>query len=595
MVLRISLAVKRIGAVEKHLSKRYMRIKTKLTLGVGLLFILIVLLGMVGAVYIHFLKNDTENILLDNYNSVIYSKQMLQETESHTNFAHFEEELRLQELNATEAGEQKINRELREHFEAYRNNGQSPADLSHIRESLLELMTMNMQAIEQKSQLAQDTANRATVWIAVTGTACFIIAFTLLINLPSNISNPISELTDSIQKIAANKYDERVHFEDNNEFGDLAKSFNTMAQKLEEYNSSNLAQLMRQKTRIEALINNMKDPVIGLDENWKVIFVNEEACKVTGMESQQMIGYSSKDLALDNDLIRLLLLNLDSEEIRPEDTLKIMANGKEGYYSQEVIHIEVIPTGEQLKELVGHVLILRNITEYKELDFAKTRFIATVSHEFKTPIASMKLSLQLLENKRIGDLNLEQQNLVAGLKDDADRLLRITSELLNMTQVESGNIQLNILNTPVEKIVDYAIMANQNQADTKEITLKSMIELSATLVQADAEKTAWVMTNLLTNAINYSHEQSVIEIHVYQQGDTVVFSVKDFGIGIPPEYLSKVFDRYFRVPGTHREGTGLGLAISKEFIEAQGGTIRVQSEYGVGSEFVVILKKVATV
>lgn len=572
-----------------------MRIKTKLTLGVGLLFILIVLLGLVGAIYIHFLKNDTENILLDNYNSVIYSKQMLQETESQTNFAHFEEELRLQELNATEEGEQKINRELREHFEEYRNNGQSAADLSKIRKSLLELMTMNMQAIEQKSQLAQDTANRATVWIAVTGTACFIIAFTLLINLPSNISNPISELTDSIQKIAANKYDERVHFEDNNEFGDLAKSFNTMAQKLEEYNSSNLAQLMRQKTRIEALINNMKDPVIGLDENWKVIFVNEEACKVTGMESQQMIGYSSKDLAVGNDLIRLLLLNLDLEEIRPEETLKIMANGKEGYYTQEVIHIEVIPTGEQLKELVGHVLILRNITKYKELDFAKTRFIATVSHEFKTPIASMKLSLQLLENKRIGELNLEQQNLVAGLKDDADRLLRITSELLNMTQVESGNIQLNILNTPVEKIVDYAIMANQNQADTKEITLKCTVELPATFVQADAEKTAWVMTNLLTNAINYSHEQSVIEIHVYQQDDTVVFSVKDFGIGIPPEYLSKVFDRYFRVPGTHREGTGLGLAISKEFIEAQGGIIRVHSEYGVGSEFVVILKKVTAV
>ncbi len=574
-----------------------MRIKTKLTLGVGLLFILIVLLGLVGAIYIHFLKNDTENILLANYNSVIYSKQMLQDIESQTtpDFAHFEEELKLQELNATEEGEQKINSQLREHFEEYRNNGQSAANLSKIRNSLLDLMSMNMQAIEQKSQFAQDTANRATVWIAVTGTACFIIAFTLLVNLPSNISNPISELTDSIQKIAANKYDERVHFEDNNEFGDLAKSFNTMAQKLEEYNSSNLAQLMRQKTRIEALINNMKDPVIGLDENWKVIFVNEEACKVTGMESHQLIGYSSKDLALENDLIRLLLLNLDLEEIRPEDTLKIMANGKEGYYSQEVIHIEVIPTGEQLKELVGHVLILRNITEYKELDLAKTRFIATVSHEFKTPIASMKLSLQLLENDRIGVLNLEQQHLVAGLKDDADRLLRITSELLNMTQVESGNIQLNILNTPVEKIVDYAIMANQNQADLKEITLKSTVELPGTFVQADAEKTAWVMTNLLTNAINYSHEQSDIELRVYQQGDTVVFSVKDFGIGIPPEYLSKVFDRYFRVPGTHREGTGLGLAISKEFIEAQGGTIQVASEYGVGSEFVVILKKVPTV
>ncbi|MBW3519134.1 ATP-binding protein [Flavobacterium sp. NKUCC04_CG] len=568
-----------------------MRIKTKLTLGVGLLFILIVLLGLVGAIYIHFLKNDTENILLDNYNSVIYSKQMLQDIESQAtpDFAHFEEELKLQELNATEEGEQKINKQLREHFQEYRNNGQSIANLSKIRNSLLELMSMNMQAIEQKSQFAQDTANRATVWIAVTGTACFIIAFTLLVNLPSNISNPISELTHSIQKIAATKYDERVHFEDHNEFGDLAKSFNTMAEKLEEYNSSNLAQLMRQKKRIEALINNMQDPVIGLDENWKVIFANEEACKVTGLSELQMIGFSSRDLALENDLIRLLLRNLERSGDQTAETLKIMANGKEGYYSQEVIHIEVIPTGEWLKELVGHVLILRNITEYKELDFAKTRFIATVSHEFKTPIASMKLSLQLLENERIGMLNKEQQNLVTGIQDDANRLLKITAELLNMTQVESGNIQLNIHNTAVDKIVDYAIMANQAQADLKGIKLVKTIEIANLLVLADAEKTAWVMTNLLTNAINYSHEQSDIQIQVYLQGDAVVFSVKDFGIGIPPEYLSKVFDRYFRVPGTHREGTGLGLAISKEFIEAQGGSIAVHSEYGVGSEFVVVL------
>ncbi len=569
-----------------------MRIKTKLTLGVGLLFVLIILLGLVGAIYIHFLKNDTENILLDNYNSVIYAKQMLEETEreGQPNALQFEEELRLQERNATEAGEKRINRELREYFEHYKNYDYSSADLSAIRKSLLELMTMNMQAIEQKSQYAQETANRATVWIAVTGTACFIIAFTLLINLPSNISNPLSELTQSIQKIAATKYDERVHFEDHNEFGDLAKSFNTMAQKLEEYNSSNLAQLMHQKTRIEALINNMKDPVIGLDENWRVIFANEEACKVTGLNEVQMIGFSSKDLAEENDLIRLLLRNLERPEDQSEEVLKIMANGKEGYYSQEVIHIEVIPTGEEHKELVGHVLILRNITEYKELDLAKTRFIATVSHEFKTPIASMKWSLQLLENERIGVLNTEQQNLVSGIQDDADRLLKITAELLNMTQVESGKIQLNIQNTPIEKIVDYAMMANQTQADLKEIKLVKTVDIAIAMVQADAEKTAWVMTNLLTNAINYSHEQSEINIHVFKQGDSVVFSVKDLGIGIPPEFLSKVFDRYFRVPGTHREGTGLGLAISKEFIEAQGGSITVHSEYGVGSEFVVVLK-----
>ena len=130
---------------------------------------------------------------------------------------------------------------------------------------------MNMQAIERKSEVAKATAGRAAFLIAITGTMCFLIAFILLINLPSNISSPINELTESIKQIAAKNYSERVRFESHSEFGELAKSFNTMAEKLSEYNSSNLAKLIIEKKRIEALINNMHDPVIGLDEQLKVI------------------------------------------------------------------------------------------------------------------------------------------------------------------------------------------------------------------------------------------------------------------------------------------------------------------------------------
>lgn len=118
------------------------------------------------------------------------------------------------------------------------------------------------------------------------------------------------------------------------------------------------------------------------------------------------------------------------------------------------------------------MIILRNITEYKELDFAKTNFIATVSHEFKTPISSIKMSLQLLEKEEIGNLNTEQRNLLDSIKDDASRLLKITSELLNMTQVESGNIQLSILPADPKEILRFAIQATQTQADQKTSSLK---------------------------------------------------------------------------------------------------------------------------
>jgi NtrC-family two-component system sensor histidine kinase KinB len=417
-----------------------------------------------------------------------------------------------------------------------------------------------------------------------------------LINLPSNIANPIKELTESIKQIAAKNYSQRVHFESNNEFGELATSFNTMAEKLEEYNDSNLATLMIEKKRIEALISNMHDPVIGLDENMKILFVNEEASKTVGLPATEMVGEFAQNLAIRNDLLRSLMQDIQvtqsiSEKERTQ-TVKIFADGKESYFEKETHIISITPTGEQVKKTIGFVVILRNITEYKELDFAKTNFIATVSHEFKTPIASIKMSLQLLENERVGILNKEQRNLIESIKDDANRLLNTTSELLNITQVETGNIQLAIFSTDPKTILTYAVNANKTQAEQKQIQLKIDYPEELPQVLADSEKTAWVLINLISNAIRYSHENSIINISIVSDNQHVKFIVKDTGQGIAPQYKDKVFDRYFRVPGTKKEGTGLGLAISKEFIEAQGGQISVESDFGAGSAFTVSLSQV---
>lgn len=449
-----------------------------------------------------------------------------------------------------------------------------------------------MQAIQRKSEVAKTTADKALFWIAITGTTCFLIAFILVINLPSSIANPIKELTESIKQIASKNYSERVHFESHSEFGQLAKSFNTMAEKLEEFNNSNLAKLMKEKKRIETLINNMHDPVIGLDENLNVLFANEEALKIIGINETEIIGHHTKDLALKNDLVRTLIQDLiiaESGDGIKSKPMKIYADNKEGYFEKETLHISIVPTGEETKQLIGHVIILRNITKYKELDFAKTNFIATVSHEFKTPLSSIKMSLQLLENEEIGKLNHEQKDLIESIEDDANRLLKITGELLNMTQVESGNIQLSILPADPKEILSYAINATQTQADQKQIKFEIDCPENILKVQADVEKTAWVLTNLISNAIRYSYDNSTIYLTIKEQNKKIQISVRDTGQGIAPQYKDKVFDRYFRVPGTKKEGTGLGLAISKEFIEAQNGQIKVDSEFGAGSTFSVIL------
>lgn len=576
-----------------------MKIKTKLRLGLGLLFLMILALSLIAARYVYVLKEDTRNILQNNYKTLDYSRSMfLAVDEIHINpqaWKTFEENLENQKENVTEPGEAAVTKKITGHYDSLKTDTYNENLPVLIRNDLAELTRINMEAIQAKSDTALVTAQSAFVWIALTGTICFLIALTLLINLPGNVGNPIRELTESIRAIAAKNYSERLHFSGKDEFGELASSFNTMAEKLEEYDNSNLSQILIEKKRIEALINNMHEPVIGLDEHKNVLFANEEAVKITGITLHDIIGKSAVELAAHNDLIRVLIQEKQepngSNGPASTPSLKIYADNKESYFEKEIVDITIVPTGERLRKFIGQVILLKNITPFKELDFAKTNFIATVSHELKTPISSIKMSLQLLESQQTGLLNEEQKQLMSSIKEDSDRLLKITGELLNMSQVETGNIQLNIQQSSPYAILKYAIDAVKTPVEQKSIELLVETDEQLPDVKADMEKTAWVLINFLTNAIRYSPEEGRIHIGLTNFGQGIKFSVQDEGKGIDSRYRSKIFDRYFQVPGSPKTGTGLGLAISKEFIEAQGGNIGVTSEIGMGSTFYFELAK----
>jgi NtrC-family two-component system sensor histidine kinase KinB len=575
-----------------------MRIKTKLRLGIGLLFLMILLLSAVGIKNINALKNDTDNILADNYNSLEYCQNMIAALDlmqqRQQGLPVFEKNLELQKLNNTEPGEKEATEMIVGRFNDLRASPQNAALHLLIRVDISKITELNREAIQRKSGIANQTAHEANTWIVITSTFCFLLGMTLLINLPGNIANPIRELTDSIRAIAANNYGQRVHYQGGNEFGALADSFNVMAEKLEAYNNSNLSKILIEKIRIETLINNMHEPVIGLDENKMVLFVNNEALKISGLRLDDMIGKPVDDIALHNDLVRSLVIDLAGTGTDKSDStapLKIYADNKESYFEKEVVDITITPTGEKETRLIGHVILLKNITPFKELDFAKTNFIATVSHKLKTPISSIKMSLLLLENQNTGRLNLEQQQLVESIREDSSRLLKITGELLNMSQVETGNIQLNMQQSDPAQILEYALEAVKVQADQKQLGLTVDKQPNLPDVKADSEKTAWVLINFLTNAIRYSSQSGQIYIAVQQHEGRVQFSVKDEGQGIDSRYRTKIFNRYFQVPGSAKTGTGLGLAISKEFIEAQGGYIGMSSEIGMGSTFFFDLPK----
>jgi signal transduction histidine kinase len=334
----------------------------------------------------------------------------------------------------------------------------------------------------------------------------------------------------------------------------------------------------------------MTDPVIGLDENQKVVFENDQALSLLSLPLKDVIDRYAPDIAVNNDLFRNLIKKNESDDVAPA-LIKAVVNEKENYFSKEAISINYTPTGERENVSIGKVIWLKNITPYKELDLAKTNFIATISHELKTPIASLQMCARLLQDTRVGNLNEEQQSIIGTLNDEVIRLSKITNELIDLSQVETGNIKLDIRKSAPQDIIQLAAEAVKFQAERKHVKIDIQIERDAPEIQADVDKTTWVLVNFLTNAIRYSPENEKIVLKCVWSEDKVIFSVEDYGQGIERKYIDRIFEKFFQVPGTP-SGTGLGLAISKEFIEAQKGEVQVISQVGKGSKFIFILPAV---
>lgn len=580
-----------------------MKIKTKLRLGFGFLFIIVISFGLIALFFLNELSDKSKVILKDNYKSLKYVAAMRNVADLSTfplsaeKAKIFEENLNLEGNNITENGEKVAFQKLVSAYKSLQKSNEK-SGLKDLRSALQKIDELNLKAIYAKNELANEASGRANLYIMIAATLSFIILFTFIINFPGFVANPLAEFSAAIQGISRKNYKQRLNFENDDEFTELAEAFNGMVLKLNEWENSNLSKIKSEKSRIEAIIAQMQDAIIGLNEKGEVLFLNHLAAKLISLDEEKIIGQNVAGLIKKNELLKRI--------IKPETddkTLKIYADEKESYFLLENREI-IIPNYEEQNETTliessksaGSVYVLKNITQFKELDEAKTNFIATVSHELKTPLSSIKMSLKLLNDTRVGAMNEEQIQLLNHIKEDSDRLLKITSELLDLSQVETGNLKLTFAVTKPEDIVQYAIDAVKFQAEQKSIKLELNCDANLPKVNADIQKTAWVMVNFLSNALRYSSEKSKVVIDVLQKDKFIQFSVQDFGKGIDEKYQKRLFDRYFQVPtdGQNKSGSGLGLAISKDFIEAEEGKIWVESAIGEGSRFSFILPVVST-
>lgn len=595
-----------------------LKLRTKIRMTLVVLFATITTLGILGGYYIQRTSTNALIMLQENYTTITYIKGMSQAVNEmvwaitldnaspsyrRTQFRRatdsFEAYLNLQLKKASGEQEQYLTEQLKQDYENFKDQireleftNEVSVDVYmkqlNIQGILQSVYDLNDKMIRQRTDEASDIADKVTLSLVIIGFIFFLFAAFAMLYFPHYISDPIQSLTESIKQIAQKNYSQRLDFDSGDEFGEMARSFNLMAQKLEEYDNINVSKIISEKKRTETIVSRMNEAIIGLDDRKNILFANPPALELAGMHEEDLIGKSAPELIRHNQLLQNMLkevLNGEVSESRTFPAISIDKNGKRHYFNKDVLRVEGQGDDTDTPTNVGFIIILKNVTELKEQDLAKTNFMATLSHELKTPISAIDMSLNLLEDERIGHLNEEQWELTGTIRQNSARLLKMVNEILDISRIETGKLQLDVENIPPGEVVVKALDNVKTFIAQKHVEIIQHIEPDLPGVNMDLHKTTAVLVNFLTNAVRYTPENEAVEISVTRQNGTVEFSVKDNGPGISETEMKKLFQPYIRAAGDKTKGTGLGLAISKEFVEAQGGKIWVESRLGEGSKF----------
>jgi PAS domain S-box-containing protein len=594
-------------------------IRSKIFFGILFLFAIIIALSVIGIIFINQLAQSSRGTIVDNYRTIDYTTKMLAslnemynplrelnnsaqdlplKSEFYKYKDNFEKYLELESANITETGESQLVAELHSGYDSFINSvireksGLALHDTlalnyNYVKSVINKIYTLNMEAVLAKNSEAAEKSRQVTYYTLIIGGISVILTMFFILTFPARIVKPIKNLTQKIKAISQRDYNQRIEINSDDEIGQLASAFNVMADRLKEYETRQIGEILTAKQRLEALVQNMQDGILVLDNSNNIVLANQVLAELSGIKVEELQGRNATEIALKNDLLRNILSGIFEEkksEGNNKNTIRIIKDKTEYFYEPETIKIATESDNSPSRNM-GNMIILKNVTWFEERDVAKTRMISTVSHEMKTPISSINLTIKLLEDNRVGQLNNEQKELVQAIREQSNRLSKVVNEILNYSQIETGNIRLNFSDVRPDDIIDYATTALMMLFSEKNIQLETEIENNLPSLKIDIEKTVWVLVNLLSNAIRYSNQGGEIKLSAGRDNDRVFFSVKDHGPGISEEDQKKLFSRFTQLGQKSERGWGLGLAISREFVQAQGGTIKVESSIGQGSTF----------
>lgn len=445
------------------------------------------------------------------------------------------------------------------------------------------LRTLNQTTMYNASAHAERVATGAILSVSVVGLVLLVLGGTFSVVLSRVIVRPIIRLIEATTNIAEGSYELQIEPTSEDELGTLTRSFNAMVRRIKSYSELKIAEVVAEKRKSEAIVRSIEDGVIVLDKEFRVVLVNPAARRFLGFGFDYREGQHFLELINNQDLYEIIKSAAERAESpvlsEENEFLQIEQNGAVQYYQ-----IGINPIRRSNNMTSGIVLLFRNVTRLKELERMKSEFVMIASHELKTPLTGIGMSVALLKENLESTLSPRNRELLDAARDETARLTSLVGDLLELSRIEAGHVELEFQNVPPIVILEKARETLQRQAEEKKVDIILESVDDQVVVKADVTKTTWVVTNLIANALRHTPKGGWVKCSGIQRGNWMHFSVADNGSGIAPEDQSRIFEKFVQAKG-EQGGTGLGLAICKEIVRASGGTIWVDSEVGKGSTF----------
>jgi two-component system, NtrC family, sensor histidine kinase KinB len=607
----------------------YKSIKSRISISNFLLVLVTVLVTLWAIINFYKLDKNVSNILTKNYNNVISVEGLVESMERQNGAQLYILTKEVQQGHKIFINYKKTFKTVFQNLEILLENDQRGKVLLDsinlyyefylsMTDSLIQLMKLNkpqnaqsfyfstlqpiFQVLREKSfvlleknqedlMLALNTIHSNTISASLAVLIAAIAAIILAIYASGRFTialvQPIEKLTNLVQQTRGGQLEFNIETATEDEIGELTEEFKMMMTRLQTYEELNIDRIIAEKKKSESIVESISEAIIVTDSHNNIILLNQQSENLFNVEENKALNQPVDKFIPNKKILEWIDAVITTKERLNADNHPLLIfefDEKKRYFRPTVT-----PMLTESNELLGVVTILHDVTRFKELDRLKSDFMATVSHEFNTPLTSINMSVDILKQEILGPLNNMQKDLINSSTLDLIRLRKMVKDLLELSRLESGTTEIKKERINISDFIDSSLKSIWLPFVNKGVYLNVNIEQNLPEVIGNVDQLSTVITNLLNNALRYTNPDGDVIIDIDKHADDIQISVSDTGRGIPVENLETIFDKFVQIKGADDStpgSVGLGLAISKEIIEAHGGRIWVESKIGKGSKFI---------